>query len=407
MEELEGSNLEPSLQEQIQKLEAERKRKKQKQILIHTLLFAATFIGTTLAGAEWSRNKFILFSEGYSWADFFAGMEFSIPFLLILTCHEFGHYFTAQYHKVKVTLPYYIPMWLGFLGSPSIGTMGAYISIKGKIRTRQQYFDIGIAGPIAGFVVALFVLWYGFTHLPPQEHIFSIHPEYEQYGLDYPKHVYSDSTASLSLGSTLLFDFFKENMASDPSLVPHPNEMIHYPWILAGYLALFFTALNLLPIGQLDGGHILYGLLGFKNSRIVSGTLYVLFMAYAGLGVITPFMDWSGSSMLLFGLPNVLLVPLYVFFLKTCMNSLTPTEINRWTAAIGIFTAQFVVSFLFPTMEGYSGWLLYGLILGRFIGIYHPPVPHDEPLDTKRKVLGWLAFVIFILCFSPDPFVTG
>lgn len=398
MNELEGSNLDPSLREEIRILEAERKRKKQKQLLIHLLLFVITFVGTTLAGAEWSRNKFVLYSEDYSWADFFAGMEFSIPFLLILTFHEFGHYFAAQYYKIKVTLPYYLPLWLGFLASPSIGTMGAFINIKGKIHTRKQYFDIGIAGPLAGFVIALFVLWYGFTHLPPQEHIFTIHPEYEQYGLDYPKHAYTDSTMAIGLGSTILFDYFKENVASQPELVPHANEIIHYPWLLAGYLALFFTALNLLPIGQLDGGHILYGLLGLKNSRRVSAALFILFVGYAGIGIVTPYMPWQEVLSYL---------PLYGLFLYICMRSLSDKAMDRWTAAIGILAAQFIISYFFPTFEGYSGWLLYGLILGRFIGIYHPPVPYDQPLDMKRKVLGWIALIIFVICWSPDPFVTN
>lgn len=397
MKELEGADLEPSLQEEIKNLEKDRKSKERKRLLIHLGLFVITFVGTTLAGAEWSRNKFILFSEGYSWADFVAGMEFSIPFLVILTFHEFGHYFTAQYYKVKVTLPYYLPLWLGFLGAPSIGTMGAFINIKGKIKTRQQYFDIGIAGPLAGFVVALLVLWYGFTHLPPQEHIFTIHPEYQEYGLDYPKHAYNDSTMAIGLGSTILFDYFKENVASDPALVPHPNEIIHYPWLLAGYLALFFTALNLLPIGQLDGGHILYGLLGYENSRRVSAVLFIAFVSYAGLGIITPHMP----------LQDVLIyVPLYAFFLYSCMYSLSPKAIDRWTVAVAILAAQFIASFFFPTLEGYSGWLVYGLLLGRFIGIYHPPVPYDQPLDWKRKVLGWLALIIFVISWSPDPFTT-
>lgn len=397
MEELEGSSLEPSLQEQIKKLEDDRKKKKTKQLLIHAGLFLLTFVCATLAGAEWSRNKFIFFSDDYSWADFLAGMEFSVPFLLILTFHEFGHYLTAKYYKIKVTLPYYLPLWLGFIGSPSIGTMGAFISIKGKIHTRQQYFDIGIAGPLAGFVVALFVLWYGFTHLPPQEDIFLIHPEYAQYGLDYPKHVYSDSTASIGLGSTILFDFFKENVTTQPELLPHPNEIIHYPWLLAGFLALFFTALNLLPIGQLDGGHILYGLLGLKNSRMVSAGLYVAFISYAGIGIVTPFLPVEDL---------LIYVPLYAFFLYYCMHSLSPKPIDRWTVAVAILAGQFLIAYFIPGIQGYSGWLLYGLILGRFIGIYHPPVPYDQPLDLKRKVLGWIALIIFVICWSPDPFTT-
>src|SRR5690606_12811327 len=113
------------------------------------------------------------------------GLYFSGPFLGILTVHEFGHYIAAQLHRVKVTLPYYIPLWFGFIAMPSIGTGGACIRIKEFVTSRNKYFDIGIAGPLAGFVVALGVLFYGFTHLPPPEHIFTIHPEYEQFGENY------------------------------------------------------------------------------------------------------------------------------------------------------------------------------------------------------------------------------
>ncbi len=397
MEEIEVKDLERSLQEQIRELEAKKKKQEQKQLLIHIGLFIVTFITTTLAGAEWSRNKNIVWSEGFTWADFVAGMEFSIPFLVILTFHEFGHYLTARYYKIKVTLPYYLPLWLGFIGSPSIGTMGAFINIKGRINSRKQYFDIGIAGPLAGFVVALFVLWYGFTHLPPQEDIFQIHPEYAQYGLDYPNHVYNDSTASIGLGHTILFDFFRDHVTSQPELLPHPNEIIHYPWLLAGYLALFFTALNLLPIGQLDGGHILYGILGLKNSRKASAVLFVAFVSYAGLGIVTPYMPMEDL---------LLYIPLYGFFLYYCMFSLSKKQIDRWTMAVSILAAQFVISFFFPTVEGYGGWLLYGLILGRFIGVYHPAAPTDEPLDFNRKVLGWIALIIFIISWSPNPFTS-
>ena len=116
-----------------------------KQPLIHLSLFIVTFITTTLAGAEWTYGKTIL-ADGYTWQDFFSGMSYSIPFLLILTAHEFGHYFTAIYNKVKTTLPYYIPLPpLGFM----FGTLGAVIRIKSHVHSKQQHFDIGIAGPLA------------------------------------------------------------------------------------------------------------------------------------------------------------------------------------------------------------------------------------------------------------------
>src|SRR5690554_3316067 len=106
-------------------------------------LFVLTFITTTLAGSEWVTNRIIFYSPDYTWSDFFAGMHYSIPFLFILTVHEFGHFFMAKYHKVEVTLPNYIPGWLGFLGIISFGTFGALIRIVSPIKSRKQYFDIG------------------------------------------------------------------------------------------------------------------------------------------------------------------------------------------------------------------------------------------------------------------------
>ena len=138
-------------------------------------------------------------------------MYYSIPFLTILTVHEFGHYLTAKYHNVKVTLPFYIPLWLGFIPLPfTIGTAGAFIRIKEMIHSRKQYFDIGIAGPLAGFVVAVLVLTYGFTHLPPPEYIFEIHPEYKEYGLNYEDYVYDLLPGYLVMGDNLLFMFFEK-----------------------------------------------------------------------------------------------------------------------------------------------------------------------------------------------------
>lgn len=143
-----------------------------KRIFLQVGLFLLTFITTTLAGAEWIHGwLFLWVPEPLGWNAFTDGLSYSIPFLLILTTHEFGHYFMARYHKVKVSLPYYFPFWLGFLGLMSIGTFGAFIRIRERLRSVAQTFDIGIAGPLAGFVVALGVLFYGFTHLPPKEHI--------------------------------------------------------------------------------------------------------------------------------------------------------------------------------------------------------------------------------------------
>ena len=154
--------------------------KQLKTKLIQLGLFILTFITTTFAGAEWTFGKFLIF--GMTWDDFLFGLNFSVPFLLILTVHEFGHYFTARYHKINVTLPYYIPMWFGFVGMASLGTMGAFIRIKETIFSRVKYFDVGVSGPIAGFVVAVILLIYGFRTLPETAYIYEVHPEYEIFG---------------------------------------------------------------------------------------------------------------------------------------------------------------------------------------------------------------------------------
>src|SRR5579859_6215624 len=176
---------------------------KVKSYLLHSSLFIVTFITTTLAGAEWTNSKSV-FMPGFTWADFSGGLPYSICFLTILTCHEFGHYFTAIYYRIKTTLPYYIPMPF------FLGTLGALIRIKERITSNKQQFDIGIAGPLAGFVVALAFLIYGFVTLPPPEYIFQFHPEYKQYGLDYANHVYQTvppGIVDVIIGKNMLFVF--------------------------------------------------------------------------------------------------------------------------------------------------------------------------------------------------------
>ncbi|KJH69333.1 peptidase M50, partial [Aliterella atlantica CENA595] len=157
-----------------------------KTYLLHGGLFLITLITTTMAGAEWMFGRLFIPLEGMKtlgWNEFLAGFQFSIPFLSILTVHEFGHYIVARANRVRVTLPFYIPIWLGI--GQGIGTLGAFIRIQDYINSRRKYFDIGVAGPLAGFALALVVLWYGFTHLPPPEYIFTIHPEYQKWGLAY------------------------------------------------------------------------------------------------------------------------------------------------------------------------------------------------------------------------------
>jgi len=375
-----------------------------KKVVTQISLFVLTFITTTIAGAEWMFGKWLFFGEEtLSIEELKAALQYSIPFLLILTVHEFGHYFAAQYHKIKVTLPSYIPLWLGFIGFPSFGTMGAFIRIKDIILSRRHYFDVGVAGPLAGFVIAIGVIWYGFTHLPEPEYIFKIHPEYQQYGLDYADHVYQDQKGvSILFGDNILYWFFKEYVVEDKSQLPHPNEMIHYPFLLAGYLALFFTALNLLPIGQLDGGHVIFGMFGEKTSRILNQIFFISFIFYAGLGWVYPEMLTNSSTQNVLGF--IAMVGIYLYFLYLSLRSMIEDKRNRLFVATIIFAVQYLITSL-TDFQGYGGWLLFAFLVGRVLGVYHPKVVDNRPLDTKRMIIGVIAIIVFIISFSPRPLI--
>lgn len=365
---------------------------KPKEYLIHGLLLLLTLITTTLAGGEWVYGKSVI-AEGEShltWEYFLKSMAFSIPFIGILLVHELGHLLTSIYHRVKCSLPFFLPVWLGFIGVPSIGTFGAVIRIKGFVNSRKKFFDIGVAGPIAGFVVALLVLVYGFMTLPPAEYIYTVHPEYA----DPDFKGYGEDVMDFELGGNLLFWGMGELLA-DADRMPAMSEVIHYPYLFAGYLALFFTAFNLFPIGQLDGGHVVFGLFP-KHHGWISIAVFTLFLAYAGMGVIRPNMPLEEL---------MLSIPLYVGFLYLCYSRTDFSTQTKLTIALSLAAGQYVLAFMKPEWEGYQGWLLYAFLLGRFMGLRHPEVSGTKEMDWKRKCIGWLAILIFALCFSPRPFI--
>jgi membrane-associated protease RseP (regulator of RpoE activity) len=212
--------------------------------------------------------------------------------------------------------------------------------------------------------------------------------------------VYSNPGLNLRLGSNLLFQFFEQFVVSDPSLIPNGYELMHYPFLFAGYLSLFFTALNLMPIGQLDGGHILFSALGPKAHSIISPSLFSLFILYGGLGTPYP-IDFVYDAYMTEKLGQNLLM-LGVIYVS--VSRVFPTVLNNVTLAFGIFGLQYVLKILFPLLEGNSGWIIFGLVLGRFLGIYHPPVLDNQPLTTGRKWVAVFALLVFILCFTPRPF---
>lgn len=365
-----------------------------RKIALHVGLFLITFVTTTLAGAEWIHGKSVLI-PGYTWDDFLSGMPYSVPFLFILSVHEFGHYFTAIHYRIRTSLPYYIPLPpFPFM----IGTLGALIRLKSAVPAKQQTFDIGIAGPLAGFAATLGVLVYGFATLPPPEYIFEFHPDYRQYGLDYASVVYSDSflsagAADIVIGKNLLF-LLLEKIVADPARIPNVHEIIHYPYLFAGFLSLVFTSINLLPVGQLDGGHVLYGLLGYDRHKKAAAVVFLVFVFYAGLGSVVYFGPQQDPWWY---------IPLYIAFLYLTLTGLRLSWQDTLMYAMIIFSAQFLLAWMVPGIKGYPGWLPFVFIIGRFVGIEHPPCLVEAPLTPGRRWLGWLALLVFVISFAPAP----
>lgn len=369
---------------------------------LHLLLFVLTFVSTTFSGGMWA-GRFTLY-ESDAWFSFLGmpigmsyvmdGLRFSVPFLLFLTVHEFGHYFAAKAHGVRASLPYYIPMPIG------IGTLGAVIALKEPLLSPRQLFDVGAAGPLAGFVVALTILLYALFTLPPPTYLMDM-PGHEfiqayiaQYGA-FPTTVEGDP---LQIGGTVLYwalTFFFDN-------VPPPYEMYHYPTLFAGWLALFFTALNLLPVGQLDGGHVVFALLGAKIHRIVARVTVSALVFLGILELYLPLVEVHAGFLPAWLSPfaaTAMLSGLAWLMLRKAMPGAVGVGIS-----IGVVTLAGTAALLGASAFGYSAWIFWALILSRLIGVDHPPVFFKTPLTQGRKVLGWICIALLVLCFTPQPF---
>ncbi|MFQ5583162.1 MAG: site-2 protease family protein [Calditrichia bacterium] len=300
-----------------------RRKKKPLPLWFNGLLFVVAIFTTMAAGA--------LLRGGDIYQDFSSillGWKYSFAVITILTFHEMGHYVAARWHKIRATLPYYIPFFIpGFF---NIGTMGAVIRIKSQFPDRKALLDVGIAGPLAGFVMSLVFLFYGYATLPDMNGIIAYVETIHPWDI-------GNEGVNLILGKSILFSFFNDFIGS--SRLPM-NEVYHFPYIFAGWIGLLVTAINLIPIGQLDGGHILFALMGRRARRV---------------GLIT--------FLAMFAL-NMYLVFEYMSFI--------------WML-----------------------WILLILILIRF---RHPPTLDDSvELTPIRRYLGWLCMIIFTICFIPNP----
>lgn len=370
-------------------------------ILKHLGLFLLTLFCVTMTGANFVGFNPVLFPFALpDTPDMLRGLLFAGLLLGFLTFHEFGHYFAAVYHNVRVSLPYYIPLPVG------IGTMGAVIRIRERIRKIHKLFDVGAAGPIAGFIVALIVLIAGFATLPGPEYVenFAGHEPLKEYvsqnGTFPGSPSETEGEAVLTVGNTLLY----AALASFFENVPPMWEMYHYPFLFAGWLGLFFTALNLMPVGQLDGGHILYSLIGYEKHKIVARIFFTLLTVLAGIEVIPWIHDYLTEYSRLLGSASWLVwgSVLYLIMNKAFKGDQT------WIGAllvISVGTSSLWLYFNPSAMAGQTSfiWLVWSFFIAFVIGVEHPPVSVEEELSTTRKVIGWLSMLIFILCISPNP----
>lgn len=243
------------------------------------------------------------------------GLKFSLSLLFILTCHEAGHYIACRIYGVDATLPYFIPT------PPLIGpagTLGAFIKILSPLPSRKATFDIGVAGPIAGFLALIPISVIGFLTME----FAPVQPNADLSGSIY----FSDA-----LFTKLLAFFFNVDLT---------QPIYANPFYFAAWIGLLVTALNLIPSGQLDGGHAVYAVLGEK--------------------------------------------------------------IHGWTGKIA-FAVMVMLSGIGLYFYNSPGTILFTIILAVMIRVGHPEPLDNSPLDFKRKIVAFLTLLIFILCFTPFP----
>ena len=275
-------------------------------ILLVLTIFSTMTIGAALDGVP--LEEFLPFG-------LFEGWIYAASLLLILGAHELGHYFAARRHEVAVTLPYFLPLPfpLGFFG-----TLGAFIQLREPMLNRQQLFDIGISGPLAGLIFAIPILMVGVATaevdiLPNAENCEELgENRCEQY-------VMEGNSAVYGLTKYIFHGKWLPNAVEDMNA----NQLSH-----AGWTGLFVTGLNLLPLGQLDGGHVLYSIIGKRARQITIPILVILAL------MVLVNQGWLLLVFLLFFLARVHAVP---------RNDITPLDSRRRILGIAILIVLFLI----------------------------------------------------------------
>jgi len=272
------------------------------RIAVNVVLFLLTCLSTLVAGS----GAFLSFDPFADPVRVLSGAPFAFTLLAILGVHEFGHYFTARHYHASVSLPYFIPAPPPFL----FGTLGAIIRMRSPARDRNSLFDIAAAGPLAGLVIAIPAMLFGLAwstvaRVPPGDHV-----------------VFGDSLL-MRLLVYLMFGRLPEGM-----------DVFIHPVALAGWVGLFVTALNLFPVGQLDGGRIAYALFGRRHRLVGIGT----FAALLALGMVTGAANWVVWAALLFFLVG--------FHHSPPLDDVTPLTPGRWV--VGAFCLILLVLLIPP-----------------------------------------------------------
>lgn len=310
-----------SLPESASPAQVARLKKLNSQTITHpiraTLLAFATLITTTLVGS-------ILLGEVESLAEFqnnpsllLPGLAYGVSLMAILGTHEMGHYSATRYHRLRATLPYFIPVPF------FLGTLGAFIQMRSPMPNRRALFDIGIAGPLSGLVVSLPILFWGLAHST----VVPIDPElsFSFNALDPSRSIALLLASKLALGG---------------ALQPETALNLH-PLAISGCLGLIVTALNLMPVGQLDGGHIVHAMYGQRTSTIVS---------YVAKGL-----------MLLLGLVHeeYLLWAFLLLFIPPAEPALNDvSELDGKRDFLGLFALTLLVLIILPAPAALKGLLM-------------------------------------------------
>ncbi len=322
------------------------------RLYLNLILFLLTILSVMVTGAEGSfdpaagSSPFISLLR-YVWS----GWPFAVSMMGILFTHEMGHYVACRIYKVPATLPFFIP---APIISP-LGTFGAFIAMRGIPKNKRILFDVGVAGPLAGLVVAIPVLFIGFS----LSHLGTVEPSASGSGM---YHMLEGNSIAYLLAKYLAFGKLLPEPVSLGGLSPfvywlryfftgqpipiHGTDVTLHNVALAGWAGLLVTALNLVPVGTLDGGHVAYGLFGEKARKIFPIAIGVLI--------------------------TLIVLPVLL--------TLSPSAFN-------------------------FGWLLWVFILFWLGNVRTTPLDDITPLDGKRRALGFFVLILFFLLFTPIPMV--